>query len=1111
MVKTVGWLGPLSRLLGILGLILLGHCLAFAQNDTAAISGIVRDETGAVVPGTKVILRNLETGLLRQVVTGSNGSYSIPSLPVGGYELTAEMVGFKREVQRGINLVVGQEALLNVTLQVGGIEQQVTVTEAPPLVNATLNSTAGLINETQIKDLPLNGRSFDQLLTLNAGTVNNGSNASANNWSSFSVSGQSPLSNRYLLNGIDYIGANSSGAYMAPLGASGQLLGVEAVREFNVMLNTYGAEYGKRVGAQISIVTTSGTNEIHGDVFEYIRNSVLDARNYFDATTGTPPFQRNQFGGSLGGPLKRNKVFLFGTYEGFRQRLSTSNVAIVPDAEAAQGKLPCYIATSASSCSNPSAFITVPNLKTGMLPIVTNFWPAPNGPELLSNGLPTGTAYQTSNPLSRLPENYGLARFDLTLSEKDSFSSNFTLDLGTKSNPQPDVNFRTSNAQDNSVFSVQETHVFSPTFVNVFSAGYSFAYGSQVIDAVVPIPEDLNFLSGISGGAIKVGGALAGAGVTAIAAPAAQALSSTTRNYFTESDDIHKNKGKHYVSAGAWVQRIQANANGSTQNSAGSVSYSSLLTLLQDLPTSFAADSDPQPVYYRTTEFAFYIQDEMKLSPNFTLRVGLREESTNGWNEAHGHASNYIYDANGIPLTNPVIGSSALQTNNAKALWQPRIGFVWDPSGQGKTSVQAAFGIYNDLQDGLQRQLNNNQPFNGILTRANTPLLSIIPIPTGQAPPATCNADSPLVPPACSIFAPYGVDPNFHTPTLQQWSLTVEQQLTKNLMLRLGYVGSESYHTLTLSDRNMTRPVVCSNASGCLSGGNLAASKDVIVPEGTLYVPPTPGLLPNPYVGPTQTWFYVGTASYHALEASLIKRASSNLLFRANYTFSKALDINSAGSSNLQSNEPTTVLNPYDLSAQKGVSAFNVKHQFNTNVIYHLPFGAGQRFSATANGFIDRLVGGWLWNGNFTAESGFPFTPQVGANTSGTGDTQNPDVPNLNPNFTGSPIVGKVSEWINPNAFVLPLAGTFGNARRGEFIGPNLVEFDTSLIKNFSIRGERVTGQFRAEAFNILNHANFATPNPIMFSGTNYSSSAGVITATATTSRQLQFALKIMF
>ena len=1106
--KKMKYLKELRRLVAnIIALIIFVTSVALGQSDTASITGTVKDATGAAVPGATVTVKQTETGMSRTVKGDVSGSFSIPSLPIGNYQLTAEMTGFQREVLRGITLVVGQEAVTNVTLHVGSIDQEVTVTDAPPLVNATVNSTSGVISEAQIKDLPLNGRSFDQLLTLNAGAVNNSSNVGGG-YTAFSVSGQRPESNRYLLNGVDYIGTNPAGTFITPLGVSGELLGVEAVREFEVLLHTYGAEYGKRIGAQISIVTTSGTNQLHGDVFEYIRNNYFDARNYFDATSGAPPFKRNQFGGAIGGPLKRNKAFLFGTYEGFRQSLATSSVSIVPDAQARQGFLPCYIVIPSASCLNPNAYVRVTNLQPGILPYAQLLWPTVNGPELLSNGQPTGVAQAISNPPSKIQEDYGLVRFDITLSTKDSFSANYTADYGNSVVPQANPIFNFNDFTNNGLASLQETHVFSSNLLNVLTVGYSRTQSSQSGTPTVQVPANLDFLTGLGVGAISIGGGAVGGGASSIAPTSGQRLFLSTRNYFTEADDVHFNKGKQTITAGVWIQQLQMNLHGSSQANSGSASYPSLLTFLQDLPTQFSVNSNPTPVDYRTTEAAWYVQDEVKMNTNFTFRVGLRDEMTNGWNEAHGRASNYVYDANGIPLTNPVVGHSALQTNYAKALIQPRVGLAWDPAGDQKWAVQAAFGVYNDLQDNLGRQFNNNAPFNAISVRSNTPLLSIIPVTPGQQAPPSCNAQSPLVPPACSIFGPYGVDPNFHTPTLLQWSLTVQRELMHDLMLEVSYVGSESYHTATLSDRNVAPPQICSNTGGCLSGGTLAAKQAVIVPAGTLYEPSTPGLRPNPDVGATQTWFFNGTSSYQAGNVSLNKRASHGLTFKGNYTFAKLLDVNSGGSGTAIMNEPPTVLNPYDIRMGRGLAAFSIKHQFNANFIYQLPFGKGQRFATS--GFADKVLGGWLWNGSFNAESGFPFTPTVGTNISGTGDSQNPDVPNLNPNFRGPVVTGNVHQWFNPNAFLLPTAGTFGNAGRGVYRGPVLADLDTSLIRNMHLT-ERLSMQFRAEVFNILNRANFGLPNTITFSGSNYSPSAGVITVTSTTSRQLQFALKVIF
>src|SRR5436190_23653695 len=458
---TVNSLRLFARLATTVVLLLaFGTSLIFGQGGTATISGVVRDTSGALVPGVTITVKHVDSGLIRTVVTGETGNYSAPALPVGPYEITTTMPGFKQAVRLGINLGVGQEAVIDLTLEVGANAEQVTVSEEAPLVNTTLSSTSGLITEQQVKDLPLNGRSFDQLLSMNVGVVNNTSNL-AGGWPSFSVAGHRQENNRFLINGVDWVGGNSTGQFITPSGASGQLLGVEAVREYNVLEHTYGAEYGKRSGGQVSVVTSSGTNQVHGTLFEYLRNSALDARNFFDQTIGAPPFKRNQFGGALGGPLKKDKMFLFGNYEGFRQRLALSSRAIVPDLPSRQGLLPCNVITPAPSPCPASGFAPVPNLKQGMLPYANAFWPSPNGPEVLTNGLPSGTAYNYNSALQSAREDFGLARFDYTVSSKDSLFANYTMDDGQRNTPRTNVNFIQIEPIRTQTLGLTETRVFS--------------------------------------------------------------------------------------------------------------------------------------------------------------------------------------------------------------------------------------------------------------------------------------------------------------------------------------------------------------------------------------------------------------------------------------------------------------------------------------------------------------------------------------------------------------------------------------------------------------------------------------------------------------------------
>jgi len=1105
---------------GIIGWIALGSCLVFAQGSTATISGVVRDATGAFVPGVGVTAKQTDIGLTRTAVSDEYGGYKMQLLPVGPYELTAELPGFKQQVRRGINLVVGQDAVVNLTLEVGGVAEQVTVTEEVALVNTTLSSTSGLITEQQVKDLPLNGRSFDQLLVLNAGVINNSSNmGGGGGFPAFSVAGHRQETNRFLINGVDWIGGNATHQFMTPSGASSQLLGVEAVREYNVLEHTYGAEYGKRAGGQVSIVTSSGTNQWHGDLFEYLRNSALDAKNYFEDAKG--PFKRNQFGGALGGPLKKDKVFVFGNYEGFQQRLAQSTRAIYPDVQSRQGLLPCYLAypTTPSACTDRAAIVAVPNLKQGMLPYANAFWPSPNGPEVLSvEGLPTGTAYNYNGAVQKVHENFVMTRFDYVISPKDSIFANYTISDGERDMPQLDMYYTMFNAIRSQTFGLTETRVFSPTVVNSATLGWVRPYATTVTttNGLGPaIPKNLLFLEGSGPGSIVIGGGATTTAPSSVTPAPGNNPYTGINEYYSLADDLRFTKGKHSYSAGVWVQRVHENSFGAAQFSAGGASYPTMLTFLQDLPSNpFNLNRNPVMLGYRMTQGAWYFQDEMKLRSNLTLRLGLRHEMTNGWNEVGGRCSNYVFDQNFVISTEPRMGKSCLTENHAKLLLQPRVGIAWDPTGTGTWAVRAGFGIHNDLQDNLANRTYSNPPFNA-REQIVGPTLSLIPLRKNAVLPPTCGTPgAPASPPACSIYGPGGVDPVLFTPTSQQWSLTVEREITRDLMLSVGYVGSESYHTPLSVNANAAPPQVCANPQGCISGGTgtngnpVPVSQRVLVAQGTVYHPPA--ARPNPNVGSGTQWFDQGTSSYHAMDVSLTKRMNRGLTFKANYTYGKAMDYNSAILAPSAGNEPSNLYSPYYRRLNRGVASYSLSHQFNAYSSYQLPFGNGQRFGTAASGVVDKLIGGWQWNSSVRVAGGFPFTPLAGSNTSGTGDASNSDVPNWNPNFKGPVILGRPDQWYDPRAFVLPAQGTFGNVARGSLRGPGLFNVDTSFLKKIRI-SEGLNLQFRAEAFNVLNHPNFAFPNEVVFLGNTYSPSGGVITNTATTSRQIQFALKLLF
>src|SRR5262249_18325501 len=648
---------------------------------------------------------------------------------------------------------------------------------------------------------------------------------------------------------------------------------------------------------------------------------------------------------------------------------------------------------------------------------------------------------------------------------KDSFYATLTVDNGLRINPWGGggggaPNFHTVTDLVAKTLNLKETHVFSPNVVNIATVGYAGTYADSMNSPAVPMSKDVVFLEGGNPGPLVIGGGISAASASAIAGIPGNNPYWGVRNYFQYSDDLRIIKGKHSWSIGGWFVKIQQDLSGVALSSAAAVGYPTIPAFLRDQPSNAILTRNAPTLGFRSTEAAWYVQDDMKLRSNFTLRVGLRHEMTNGWNEVVGRCSNYRFDPGFVIQTNPTVGKSCIEENHAKLLLQPRVGLAWDPTGTGSWAVRAAFGIHNDLIDNLGIRTQAGMP--PYAARETLPyqngFLPLLPLKKDAPLPVTCGMPGALALPLCGFYQPTGFDPNMRTPTVQIWDLTVDRQLAKDLVFSVGYVGSQSYHTNLTLNSNQNPPVVCQNPEGCRSGGVLTLPTDpnllatrYTVPQGTLYM--APGPRPNPNVNYTQSWFGYGTASYHAMNVSLLKRAARGLSFKANYSWGKVLDLNSAILAPSGENEPTNLVSGlYNRSLNKGVAAYSLEHQFNSNFSYQLPFGAGQRFGSGASGWLNRLIGGWQWNGIATAQTGFPITPLIGFNNSGTGEgTQPTDVADRNPNFKGPVILGTPEHWFDARAFSMPTAGTFGNAGRSSLRGPNLFNVDTSLFKRIPI------------------------------------------------------------
>jgi hypothetical protein len=1052
----------------------------YAQGVGGAIQGTVRDPTGAVVPGATITTISTETNLQRTVTSNGAGLFSVPDLPPGRYRVQVSGQGFQTKVMENIELVVGQQLVLNTALQVGEITQQVTVTGEAPLVDTSTSQVAGLVAERQVKDLPLNGRSFDNLISLNPAMVNSTgikqtTSSSTGPGNYFSIGGRRPGENIFLWNGVEYPGG-SNAISSTPGGVSGQLLGIEAVREFNVVPNLDAAEYGHRAGGQVGIVTQSGTNGFHGSLYEFLRNSALDARDFFDRKVSPndpriPPFRRNQFGGSAGGPIKRDKTFIFGNYEGFRQAWSLTKVSIVPDEQARLGRLP-----DAKGVYQP-----VQGLNPAVLPYFA-LWPEPNGPNL---GQGKAKSYNTTpNPVR---EDFGIVRVDHNFSQQDTFNAAYTIDdgdsLGTGQNPFSLV----SNLERAQVLSLGEVHVFSPNIVNNFSAGFSRVWFRYFYSVSISPPGVEPFVAGKPPGQINIGGSQGSTDITpAGSGPNTGHDQLNIDNMFTYQDQVRITKGIHSIAFGAWFERLQSNDLSGTY---GQTNFTDLTGFLQGKPSLFQVTQPAPAIPFRVWMAAWFVQDAMKLTSNLTLNLGLRHEFSDGYHANNNMAASFTQGPNGVLLTQPRIGDSLFTTNRATRLFGPRAAVAWDPFGKGQTSVRAGFGIAYNLLDNVGWCCINVPPLAGASQISG---VGKVPFPLQIVPGVTKLAS------ATPGGGRLGIQGDPSTPTVLSYHFEIEQALPSNTSIRVAYLGSRGYHEVLRADANTVIPTICP-ASPCPAS----------LPAGTKYFPSTI-VRRNPQLGSAGIFFTSGVNNYNGFFVDVNHRFRRGLGLRTNFSHGRSLDNESAITGTQAGGQIGVVMDPDDRRRDYGLAAFDIRNRFSLNGMYELPLGAGRQFLGGVKGVADKLVSGWQLNTIVNLQSGFPFTPILGFNQSRDGDTGNPDRPDMAPGRTLQGIYLRTPEhWVDATAFTLPAAGTFGNAGRNILIGPGLADLDLSMFKTTRLT-ERSSLQFRAEAFNLLNHTNLGLPNLVMLTSSGApSSTAGNITTHATNSRQIQLGLKL--
>lgn len=1055
----------MSRWIYLLVSVMLGVQMVYAQSTGGTISGSVKDASGAVIPGAAVTVRNVETGIERIVTADAQGRYRAPNLALGNYEVDAQFTGFRTEVRTGIKLTVGREAVVELVLNPGEVAERITVSGEAPLVEVNSSSMGGLVDDRTIRELPLNGRSYDQLALLETGVVSYGGGTGRNFFysageSKFSVAGSRGNSNSFLLDGTDV----NDQANSTPGGAAGTNLGVEAIREFKILTNNFTAEYGRSSGGIISAVTKSGTNDLTGTVFGFHRNSAMDARNFFDVGD-VPAFKRHQFGGVLGGAIKKEKVFYFGSYEGLRESLGTTKIAFVPTGDAKNGRL----------SSGP---VTVSNSIRPFLAL----YPDPNG--RIYDGNEVGEFISAPQVVTR--EDYASGRVDYQLSTNHSVFGRYIFDDSRVQDPGEIPRFGVLLEARRQYSTVQVSSILTPTLLNSFR--FAFNRTLQTNDDLGS-EEDfgpaLSFIPGLTIGRIEIGErftAAGGRGITGIGTGNTTPRF-TAYNLFEWDDDLSYVRGPHSWKTGFAYRRIGDNT---AQNTSlrGQYTFPTLARLLTGSPSNLEASLPGQEAYkaFRQDIIGFYGQNDFQVNSRLTLNLGLRWEFTTNPTDANGQMS---------ILRNPLDRDITLTEEFfkvSKKNLEPRVGFAMRVTESGSTVVRGSFGIFHDHILPFFYALNVSKlpPY---FTAAS---LTNPPFPDGYR---LLQAGLPRL---------IQIAPENQSPTKNHYSLSIQQQFLGDNVLEIGYVGSQSSHLGRFQEMNSPVP-------------------DII--NGEKFYRAGPLLRRNQFYDSNRVMTFDSTSNYNGLLLKVRGTNRAGMQYQVSYTLSRVIDQISGVASADTARDLATSLDADNRTRDSGRASFDATNNLVTNITYPLPF----RFENTTTELIlaGWSVSSILTATSgqpFTARLGFS-----GARDGNTLTPDRPDlVPGARNNPTsgvsagctnpsgavafpaGTP-VGTPDRWYDPCSFSIPSPGTYGNLARNSVRGPGLVNLDLSVVKDFEVT-EQWTVRFRGEFFNLLNHANFGLPTTSNFANTGArNATAGRIIDTVNSSRQVQLGLKIMF